>query len=211
MKHLFLTSDACSVAHDIPNHLDLSKGNKLVFIDTAAEPEKRGDITWLENDRQALVDAGFDVTDYTITGKSPGELRNYLPQFDQIYLSGGSTAHLLDQSNKTGFIDFVKELVGKMGKTYIGTSAGSIIAGPVLPKYLEYEKYPEVVDKKAYEFVNFIVVPHWGSENFRKRHLEERVEKMYTESGSPFILLTNNQYVHVKDDYCQIIEVGIKV
>ncbi|MBI2644782.1 hypothetical protein HYW94_01210 [Candidatus Uhrbacteria bacterium] len=52
---LFLTSSVHAVAHDIAKKVDLSKASKLVFIDTAAEP-KEGDMTWLKNDRQALVD-----------------------------------------------------------------------------------------------------------------------------------------------------------
>ena len=53
MKRLFLTSSVHAVAHDIAKKVDLSKGNKLVFIVTAADIEE-GDKTWLKNDRQAL-------------------------------------------------------------------------------------------------------------------------------------------------------------
>ncbi len=66
---LFLTSSVHAVAHDITKKVNLSKAKKLVFIDTAAEIEE-GDKTWLKNDRQALMDAGFEVDDYSITGKS---------------------------------------------------------------------------------------------------------------------------------------------
>jgi hypothetical protein len=62
MKHLFLTSSVNAVARDIARRVNLSKGKRLVFIDTAAEPET-DDKTWLKNDRQALVDAGFEVKD----------------------------------------------------------------------------------------------------------------------------------------------------
>ena len=86
MKKLFLTSDAHSVEHDFPNNIDLSKGNKLVFIDTASEPEKGNDITWLINDRKALVNAGFDVTDYTITGKNQKELETFFPLTNHQYI-----------------------------------------------------------------------------------------------------------------------------
>jgi hypothetical protein len=46
---------------------------KLTFISTAAEVEK-GDMQWLKDDRQALVDVGFQVTDFTVTGKSKDEV-----------------------------------------------------------------------------------------------------------------------------------------
>lgn len=206
---LFLTADSHSTANDISNHVDLSKGSKLAFIDTAAEPDKDGDdIQWLINDRKALVDAGFDVSDYTITGKNKEEIEEYLSEFDHIYCSGGDTAYLLNQSYLTGFIEVIKNLVLNQDKTYIGSSAGSIIAGPRLPVYLQRDDLSELNEKPAFEFVNFTIVPHWGSQFFKKMYLEERLERIYREDQVPFILLTNTQYIHVKDDFIKIIDLG---
>jgi len=203
---LFLTSSVSEVAYDIPNHTDLSKGNKLVFIDTAAEPEKGGDISWLIKDRKALVDAGFDVADYTITDKKIADLREFLPNFDYIYLSGGNTLHLLSESYKSGFISYIKELVGK-GKVYIGTSAGSIITGPFVPEYLkDDEKHIDVEDKPAYGFVNFTVVPHWGSDFLKKNYLEERLKTAYKKDSVPYVLITDSQYILVEDSNFRIID-----
>ncbi|MCH7729901.1 Type 1 glutamine amidotransferase-like domain-containing protein [Patescibacteria group bacterium] len=208
MKQLFLTSGVHAVAHDISKKVDLSKGNKLVFIDTAAEGEK-GDKQWLKNDRKALVDAGFEVADYSITGKSKDELETYLPKFDYIYLSGGNTSYLLQQSQKSGFIPVIKDLVLKKGKTYIGTSAGSIIAGPVLPVYLlDDSEDIKLDDPKGYGFVNFTILPHWGSEDFKKMYLGKRLETVYKEDQVPLLLLTDNQYVHVRNDQVKIVDVN---
>ena len=121
---LFLTSSVHAVAHDIAKKVNLSKAKQLVFIDTAAEVEE-GDKTWLKNDRQALVDAGFIVSDYTITGKSREQLGADLDKFDYIYLSGGNTSHLLQQSQKSEFVSLIKELVREKGKIYIGTTSAN--------------------------------------------------------------------------------------
>lgn len=208
---LFLTSSVSEVAHDLQNYIDLAMGNSLVFIDTAAEPEKNGDIAWLLKDRKALVDAGFAVSDYTITGKTKDEIEDFLPKFDYIYVSGGNTLHLLSESYKSGFISLIKKLI-KNGKTYIGTSAGSIIAGPFVPRYLrDDEKHLAVEDKPAYGFVNFTVVPHWGSDFFRKDYLEKRLEAAYKDDGFPFVLLTDSQYVYVEDDHFKIIDLRHKL
>lgn len=206
---LFLTSSVHAVAHDIAKKVNLSKANKLVFIDTAAEPKgEKEDLEWLKNDRQALVDAGFEVSDYTITGKSKSELENYLIDFDYIYLSGGNTAYLLQQSQKSGFIDLVKDFIRNKGKIYIGTSAGSIIAGPKLPDYISDQvEELELENKGGYGFVNFTLVPHWGSEDFKERYLGERLRIAYKDDQVPLILLTNNQYVHVQDDKMKIVDV----
>jgi len=202
---LFLTSSVHAVAHDIAKRADLSKDNNLVFIETAAEPEE-GDKEWLENDRQALINAGFKVSNYTITGKSKDQLKAYLNPFNYVYLSGGNTAYLLEQSQKSGFISLIKELVQEKGKVYIGTSAGSIIAGPRLPDYFSDEN-ANLKDRNGYGFVNFTILPHWGSEHFEDRYLGGRLKIMYKENQVPLVALTDNQYVHVLDGKAEIIDV----
>lgn len=205
-QELFLTSSIHAVAHDIAKRVNLSKANKLVFIDTAAETKDDDDKEWLRNDRQALVDAGFVVSDYTITGKTRGQLEIDLNDFDYIYMSGGDTAYLLEQSQKSGFISLIKELIREKGKIYIGTSAGSIIAGPRLPDYFSDED-GDLENRNGYGFVNFTLVPHWGSEHFKERYLGERLKIAYKEDQVPLLILTDNQYVHVQDDQTQIIDV----
>ena len=204
---LFLTSSVHAVAHDIAKKVDLSRVNKLVFIVTAAEL-KEGDMTWLYNDRQALVDAGFDVTDYTITGKTREQIEKDLNGYHFIYLSGGDTAYLLQQSQRSGFVSLIRELVQNKGKVYIGTSAGSIIAGPRLPDYFPKEGL-ELQNENGYGLVNFTLLPHWGSEKFKDRYLGGRLNITYKEDQVPLLLLTDNQYVHVQDDQFKIIDVGL--
>jgi peptidase E len=205
MKKLFLTSSIHTVARDVAKKLDLKSANKLVFIMTAAEPRIHEDITWLQNDRKSLVDAGFDVQDYTITGKTLEDLERDLITFDYIYVSGGSTNYLLEQSHKSGFFEYVKELILVHGKTYIGTSAGSIVAGPRMPEHFLKDGIKEV---KGYEFVNFTVLPHWGREDFKKVYLDSsRLGLLYNEQQVPLVLLTDNQYIVVENDKCEIVNV----
>ncbi|MFZ2187847.1 MAG: Type 1 glutamine amidotransferase-like domain-containing protein [Candidatus Moraniibacteriota bacterium] len=204
---LFLTSSVHAVARDIAEKVDLTQANRLVFIDTAAEPKgEREDLEWLKNDRQALVDAGFVVSDYTITGKSRSQLEIDLDAFDYLYLSGGNASYLLEQSQKSGFITLIKELVSVKGKIYIGTSAGSIIAGPKLPDYFREEEVT-LKNRNTYGLVNFTIVPHWGSLDFKEKYLGERMKSVYKEDQVPLVLLTDNQYVHVQNDHMKIIDV----
>jgi dipeptidase E len=208
MKKLFLTSSVNLVAKDIAKRLDLTSKNKLVFITTAAEPET-GDKTWLKDDRQSLVDAGFKVTDYTITDKNLDQLKKDLMTYDYIYLSGGNTLYLLRQSRKSGFYSLIKDLVYKNGKTYIGTSAGSIITGPKIPDYLlERDDVPGVENQEGYGFVDFTVVPHWGSEFFRDDYLKGRMEIAYRKDQVPLVILTDNQYICIQDDKLKFIDVS---
>ncbi|HKY73734.1 MAG TPA: Type 1 glutamine amidotransferase-like domain-containing protein [Patescibacteria group bacterium] len=208
MKQLFLTSSVHAVAHDIAKRVDLSKNNKLVFITTPAEPKaERGDLQWLRNDRQALVDAGFDVSDYTITGKSQDQLETDLARFDFIYMSGGDTYYLLEKSQKSGFISVVNNFVRSRGKIYIGTSAGSIITGEKCPDYLDMNSASGLENTDGYGLVNFTILPHWGSDDFRKKYLGNRLEIAYRKNQVPLLLLTDTQYVHVQDECMSIIDV----
>lgn len=202
-SELFLTSSVHAVAHDIAKRIDVGYLNKLVFIDTAAEPET-GDKEWLKSDRDALVQAGFAVTDYTITGKTNEQLVRDLTPFDCIYLSGGNTAYLLEQSQKSGFVAVIKDLVLEKGKIYIGTSAGSIIAGPSVPDY--FSEGVSLKDRSGFGFVNFTVLPHWGSEDFRETYQEE-LKAAYGKDQVPLLILTDTQYAHSKDGRIDIVDV----
>src|SRR5690606_3882523 len=99
-----------------------------LFITTAADVEE-GDKQWLEDDRNALLEAGFPLRDYTIAGKTPEQIRNDFESVTGLYFSGGDTFYLLHQLQETGAKEIVEDLVHK-GMLYIGTSAGSIVAGP---------------------------------------------------------------------------------
>lgn len=209
MSQLFLTSSVNQVASDLVKYINLEQNKKLVFITTAADGEA-GDKSWLNDDRQALRDAGFKVTDYTVSGKNESQLRADLEKFDVLYLSGGNTFYLLQESLKSGFDRVVKDLVENQHKIYIGTSAGSIIAGPRLPEYLidlgDQPQDTKLINANGYNFVNFIILPHWGSENFQKRYLEGRLQVLYSNQQFPLVVLTDNQYVKVINGKIELID-----
>jgi hypothetical protein len=82
--------------------------------------------------------------------------------------------YLLYQSQKTGFITLIRDMITNGGKKFIGSSAGSIIAGPKLPEYqIELDDPRDYIlsDSTSYGFVNFTILPHWGTESFKERYL----------------------------------------
>jgi dipeptidase E len=196
------------VAHDIATRIEC-RGKKLVFIETAAEVET-GDKEWLRNDRQSLVEVGFQVTDYTLSGKTKPQLEADLTGMDVIYMSGGNTFYTLQQAQLSGFIEVIRDLVMNQEKVYIGTSAGSILAGPdTYPTYRldNVSLAPKLDGYKGFGLVNFCVMPHWGSDHFRELYLNKRLEHAYSPTQVPLVLLTNSQYVHVKDEKMEIVDV----
>jgi dipeptidase E len=206
MENIFLTSSVNFCAKDIVKKFGL-KG-RLVFITTASELKPKKDLEWQDDDRNALIKAGFDVFDYTITDKKEGEIRKDLKDVDVIYVSGGNVFYLLEKVKASHFDKIVKDFIAK-GKIYIGTSAGSIVAGPdIFPAYyLDRAKDAKnLKDYKGMGLVDFTVLPHWGSEHFRERYLEQRLEHVYKE-GYKLILLNDNQYVAVDGDKYRIIDI----
>jgi len=208
MKRLYLASSidrtAESIAKDIGKD---SKKLKLAFITTAAEVEK-GDMDWLDNDRNGLKKAVFDLFDYTITDKSYEDLDKDLGEADIIHINGGNSFYLLLQARKSGFGKFVKKAV-KQGKIYIGSSAGSVIASPniEITKKLETKAYEkELKTFEGFGLVDFITLPHWGSDIFRDLYLKSRLEVAYKPENK-IILLNDWQYVKVVGDMYRVIDV----
>ena len=179
----------------------------LVFIDTAAEVEK-GDLQWLKEDRKALVKAGFNVSDFTISGKSEKDIRSRLDNIDIIYFSGGNQFYLLEKIQESSCSQLIYNYI-KNGKVYIGCSAGSIIAGPdiYITRFIdEISNASKLKSYKGLGLVDFVVFPHWGSKDFREIYLNERLRNSYNQKNK-IILLTDYQYVRVKDDWYRIVDV----
>ncbi|OGJ20304.1 hypothetical protein A3K73_06825 [Candidatus Pacearchaeota archaeon RBG_13_36_9] len=209
MKRLFLASSIDRTAKDIAKHIGKNpKKLKTAFISTAAEPEDQKDMEWLKNDRKGLVDAGFDLLDYTITNKTPKQIKEDLQDCKVIHVNGGNTFYLLLQARKSGFDKFIKKFVEE-GGIYIGSSAGSIIASPDISVRLEEDvkEYEEKLKTfEAFNLVDFITYPHWASEFFKELYFNYGLEDSYI-TGNKIILLTDSQYVLVKDDMYKIIDI----
>lgn len=209
MKHLFLASAANEVADDIAKKIG-KKGLKLAFIMTASEVEK-GDLWWLRADREALVRTGFKVTDYTFTDKTKVDVVNDLKNMDVIFISGGNTFYLLQQLQQSNSIDVIRKFV-EDGKIYIGSSAGSVVAGPNI--YAagcgdDISLAPRLNGYNGLNLVDFVIHPHWGSNSFKEAYTNGFINFAYNENQKN-ILLTNNQYIEINDSIYKIIDTTSK-
>lgn len=212
MKRLFLASSVNTVANSIVSEIDPKKHPKLILINTASEPEE-GNKSWLEKDRLTLVDGGFEVTDYTITDKTSEQIKEAISPMDVIFVSGGNTFYLLEKAQQSNFIPLLKDFVLNQGKIYIGSSAGSIFAGPNIEPVKDLDnasKAPGLKDFAGAGLVDFVVLPHWGYEKFRERYFKERMTNNYN-TKNILILLTDNQYVRVENDTYRVVDVTKKV
>ncbi len=207
MKKLFLTSSASTVLQDVVKHFDKPlEALRVAFIDTASESE-RGDKPWLDADRDALIALGFDVFDYTLTGKTFEEVSQALSGIDILFVAGGNTFHLLEQANKCNFKKIVNMLLD-LGVIYIGSSAGSLLASPDIEPVKFLDDSTKAMGLQSFDalaLVDFIIFPHWGSGSFKDRQLKS-IESTHGKDYK-VILLTDRQYVMVEDGAYRILEI----
>lgn len=200
MKTLYLTSEVYFVAQHIANDIGNPESKKLVFIITGAEPEGI-DKDWVIKDRQGLIDAGFPVTTYTITGKNPEQIKNDLEEYDIIHVNGGKAYHILQQAEKSGFDKWIVEAVEK-GKIYTGSSGGSISADvDIAPYYKNGE-----TKKWGLGLVDLTIIPHWGRPDRLELNIKERLPQLFDQDHK-IILLSDYEYVKIIDNQMQIIDV----
>lgn len=210
MKRLFLCSQVYHVAESIAETLGSDVRGKMVFIDTCVRDKVRpsDQMEWHENNKKSLRKAGFTYDIYDISGKSAADIRQDLDEYETMYVEGGNTFYLLLKSQENGFGEYVNKRV-ESGMIYIGTSAGAIIAGPDTASGSRPGKSPEdysLADTAGFGIVNFVIMPHWGDESKRELYAQYKIPLSYG-LRQPFVLLNDDQYVEVKDDWCRIVDV----
>jgi dipeptidase E len=208
MKRLFLTSEVQYVAHSIATKLSDEVKKPAVFITTAIRDKPHSDLAWHYANKASMEKAGFIFDEYNIAGKTEEQINSDLSKYQIMYVEGGNSYYLLQESQKNNFGSFVKAKVEE-GMIYIGTSAGSIIMGPDIEPVRRDETTPLAPDlkgTKAFNIVNFTIMPHWGSPDRLYFYNKYRIPHIYHEDF-PYILLTDNQYIEVQDDWYKIVDV----
>lgn len=209
MSHLFLTSQVQYVARDIGRKLRISPGAKLAFINTCIKDKHHGDLGWHHRNKSSLEDIGFTCIEYDIAGKSIETITSDLGSCQYMYVEGGNSYYLLQESQKNNFSVYITKRIND-GMVYIGTSAGSVIVGPDIEPVRRDETTPLAPDLKgtlSYGVVPFVIMPHWGQEKRRDFYRSTRMDHIYHEDY-PYIFLSDNQYIEVIDGSYQIINLS---
>lgn len=207
MPNIFLTSSLQTVARKLAENI--KKPAKMLFITTASEVEV-GDKTWLALDRESLVSAGFEVSDYTLTGKTKDEVAVKLATVDGAVMAGGNTFYLLQQIQQSESTDLFKQFV-ESGKIYIGSSAGSIVAGPDIEPSEDLDDLnsaPLLKGSVGLGLTDTIVFPHWGSEHFHDSY-KKCFDRFYI-TDHKMILLNDNQYLAIDGETCRFVDIRKK-
>ena len=130
---------------------------RILYVTTAVDGED-GDKSWVDEEFATILDLGIreeNITEYKI-----GESDVNLEEFDAIYMMGGNSFYLAKKMFEYGFETPLRKAL-EAGVVYIGSSAGSIVAGVSLAPAAVYGDEP--VDDKDYPCLNLVdaaIFPH---------------------------------------------------
>ena len=125
-----------------------------------------------------------------------------LEETDAIFIGGGNTFRLLKSLQDLGFIEAIRRKV-KSGAPYIGSSAGSNVAGPTI----KTTKDMPIVQPRSFDslgLVPFQISPHYQDPDPNSRHMgetqEERILQFLEESETPVVGMREGAWLLVEDD-----------
>lgn len=210
---LFLTSKFHHVAHDIALKLSEEQKQSVIYITTPFKYRefKESELDWHYNNLDAMSKCGYKYEFYDIIGKTGSDIERDLVKYQTMYVEGGNPFFFMQEAHKNNFGDYVKKRL-KSGMIYISESAGSVCAGIDIAANSRPGKSLQDYDLQSsagFNLVNFAILPHWGQESKKLDYFTHKIPQSYKEYF-PYILLANNQYVEVQDNWYKIVNITSK-
>ena len=201
MKKMFLTSSFKDVASLFEKFAGDVKGKTVTFIPTASVVEKVS--FFVRSGKKALEKMGLIIDELEVSTATAEEISNKLTKNDYIYITGGNTFFLLQELRKSGADKIIVEQI-RLGKIYIGESAGSIVVSPNIEfaKAMDsVKKAPDLTSMDGLEIVEFYPVPHYTNAPFKKA-----VKKIIATYGDSLILkaISNHQAIIIENSDVRI-------
>lgn len=189
---LFLTSTGLENI-DISRHFETSflpkEPKDLSFLVVSIQ-ESEQDSFYLDKTLKEIKNTGAQDIDVFKLGNEKFTANK---EYDVIFVCGGNTFDYLDRARKTGLDKFIIDFAKKENSTYIGASAGSILAGPDI----EIAGWGSEGDENNINLQNleglrlteFIIYPHY------KKELKSELDEFKLRTGHQIIELEDNQAV----------------
>jgi dipeptidase E len=128
--------------------------------------------------------------------------RRALDEADALFVGGGNTFRLLKGLYDSDLLEPIRRAVEE-GRPYIGSSAGSIVAGPSL----RTTKDMPVVQPRSFDalgLVDFQISPHYLDPDRSSTHMgetqEERILQFLEENDSPVIGLRGGAMLRIENE-----------
>jgi dipeptidase E len=178
------------------------KGTNLCYIPTASDPSK--DKRYVKKNQNSLSELGFKVTDVDI--KNETSLSKKMDSFDIVFVEGGNAFYLLKHVRDSGFDSAIKRFLDR-GGIYVGSSAGSMIAGLNIESAGWRRTNRNIVNLKdltAMKLVPFVISAHVDDKNIGL------IRSCASKVSYPVVALTDQQALLVDGDRKSIVGAGEK-
>jgi dipeptidase E len=194
---IYLTSTFANVVQNFIKDFSLTPTTiKVAFVENASDPYPEH--PWTQKDKDSLINNAFQVKEIDIRNIQSSELRNQINDADVIFIAGGNTAYLFQIAQQSGLYEIIRELKDS-DKIFVGSSAGSILAGPSVEPIYESDKKElaelghdiNLTNLDGIGLVDFIVLPHTNKESYKKE-FEEHVIPNFGD-GFKFKMLTDDE------------------
>lgn len=181
----------------------------IAFIPTAANVEE-GDKGWFVNDLVILKNFKpkiLDIVDFSAVPRDIWQPR--LEDADVLIFGGGNTFHLMYHLKKSGLAELLPRLLAT--RTYVGISAGSIVATHKLSVTQAQRLYSEEIGEYEGEdglgFVNFHIRPHLNSPHFPKVR-DEYLQQLAKEILETIYAIDDDTAISVVDGKMKVVTEG---
>jgi dipeptidase E len=155
---------------------------RIGFIPTADNIEA-GSKEFLLGQYDNLRRYGYSWIDIIDPSSAGVDWLSRLEKVDLVFISGGNTFHLLDQTRRSGLGDWLREMVDR--KVYVGVSAGSIILTPniaIASVDDGDENLVGLTDLNGLSIVDFEISPHtpeWVSYEANNEYAKDITNRLY--------------------------------
>ncbi len=117
---------------------------------------------------------------------------------DYVYVTEGNTFEVLKYMRDNLFMDYIENLVQSENRTYIGSSAGAIIAGTDIMLARDFDSnFVRMIDFTALGLFDGTIIPHYEPENLEL--YIQNTEKHILNRYSRILSVSNHDVVVIED------------
>ena len=172
----------------------LSDARRVLFFPFALHDRA----AYAEKAKARFAEMGYSVQSAHETSDPEKAVR----ETDAIFIGGGNTFRLLKALQDLGFMEPIRRKV-ESGATYIGSSAGSNVAGPTI----KTTKDMPIVQPRSFDslgLVPFQISPHFQDPDPNSTHMgetqEERILQFLEENDTPVVGMREGAWLLAEGD-----------